>query len=184
MTYPWQISIPGASSADLARAAAALDALFEPSGITPVEAAQALWRADGQEMPGAEPAEWTERDTEAAELWGRVERMAISACCSGWNVIPDLVDCDVGLDIEHVRKTLNPSRAEWIDRCVHRLAIRDKDIPPELAIEDATRMSSSFGRLSPEYVADMASGFATTTDAFERWVDGRGADSDVSNSAG
>jgi hypothetical protein len=109
--------------------------------------------------------------------------MAISACCSGWSVIPDLVDCDVGLDIEHVLKTLNPSRAEWIDRCVLRLAIRDKDIPPELAIEDATRMSSFFGRLSPEYVADMASDSATTTDAFERWVDGRGAGSIVSNSA-
>jgi hypothetical protein len=172
MTYPWQITVPGASPADLARAGAALSALFEASGITPVESAQAVWRSEGQEMPGAEPIEWTERDTEAADLWDRRERVALAAACSGWAQVPELSECDVSLDPEHVRSMLNPSRAQWIDRCVQRLALRDKEIPAEVANEDAAEMSSAFGRLSPEYVADMASGFATTTDEFEQWVDG------------
>ncbi len=172
MTYPWQIEIPGAAPADLARAAAALNAHFDKSGITPVEAAHAVWRSEGQDMPGAQPIVWTERDTEAAELWDRRERVALAAGCAGWAKVPDLSECDVSLDPEHVRAMLNPSRAQWIDRCVQRLSMRDSEITPEIAAEDAEELSAPFCRLPPEYVADMATGFATTTDEFELWVDG------------
>jgi hypothetical protein len=52
------------------------------AGTTPIEAAAARFKRDG------ETEELTDREAEIADLWEIADEAAIRACCTGWAEIP------------------------------------------------------------------------------------------------
>ena len=71
---------------------AAARALFEAADVSPLRAATAAFRQEG------EIEILTDEECQDAELWRRADRAAARACCEGWALQPDtaLLELDLG----------------------------------------------------------------------------------------
>jgi hypothetical protein len=76
------LDVKGATADEIERGLAAAFAVFDRAGATPIEAAVARFKRDG------ETEELTEREAEIAGLWDIADEAAIRACCSGWPEVP------------------------------------------------------------------------------------------------
>jgi hypothetical protein len=76
------LDVKGATADEIERGLAAAFAVFDRAGATPVEAALARFKRDG------ETEELTDREAEIADLWEIADEAAIRACCTGWAEIP------------------------------------------------------------------------------------------------
>jgi hypothetical protein len=68
------------------RGHAAALAAFEAAGITPLEAATAHFKMEGEQE------DLTEHESRAAYLWDEAQYAAAKACCIGWTTPPDRAD--------------------------------------------------------------------------------------------
>ena len=81
-----QISIPGASTADISRGLAAASAVFRSNATDAVEVALARFAVDGWDIQSF-PAEWQPpaRMLDIHMLWFKADSAAVEACCVGWD---------------------------------------------------------------------------------------------------
>lgn len=81
--FYFEMTVPGASEAELERGVKAAWDSFLTSGIQPWEAEFAVW-----ELKRPAPFKPTSADVELAKAWSEAQRVAIDACCEGWAEIP------------------------------------------------------------------------------------------------
>ena len=73
-----KIEVKGATAEELRRAHAAALAVFDTAGITPLEAATAHFKMEGEQD------DLNEKEGRAAYLWDEAQFEAARACCIGW----------------------------------------------------------------------------------------------------
>lgn len=84
-----RIEIDGASVEEIARGVAVAEALFEAADVSPLRAAAAAFRQEG------EIEILTDVECQDAELWRQADRAAARACCEGWATQPDTAALEI-----------------------------------------------------------------------------------------
>ncbi|MGI6854380.1 hypothetical protein [Mesorhizobium sp. 1B3] len=80
-----KITIPTATPAELERGVEAALSVFVQSGIHPCQAAEAVYKLEGWDVSGFDPAlELTEAEDEMVSAWLQAGQSAIAAACSEW----------------------------------------------------------------------------------------------------
>jgi hypothetical protein len=77
-----ELHVNGATEAEIIRGVSAALAVFTRAGATPLEAAGARFKEEGEQEL------LTEREAAIAHVWAEAEDVAISTCCQGWREIP------------------------------------------------------------------------------------------------
>lgn len=77
-----ELHIKGATEAEIIRGVVAGLQVFTRAGTTPLGAARARFKEEGEREPLTEP------EAAIAHVWAEAEDVAISACCQGWREIP------------------------------------------------------------------------------------------------
>lgn len=81
--FYFEMTVPGASKAELERGVQAAWDYFLASGIQPWEAELVVW-----ELKRSVPFNPTQADLSMARAWTDAQHLAIDACCKGWPEIP------------------------------------------------------------------------------------------------
>lgn len=90
------LHVPGASPAEIARGLAAAHAVLARMGVTPLQAAEALFKRDAWAALGyPDGGEPSPIENAAADAFEVAEEAAILACCAGWASVPD--DANLGV---------------------------------------------------------------------------------------
>lgn len=80
-----KITIPTATPAELERGVEAALSVFVQSGVHPYEAADAVYKLEGWDVSGFDPAlELTEAEDKMVSVWLQAGQSAIAAACSEW----------------------------------------------------------------------------------------------------
>jgi hypothetical protein len=77
-----ELHVKGATEAEIIRGVLAGLEVFIRAGTTPIGAAGARFKQEGEQEPV------TEREAAIAHVWAEAEDIAISTCCQGWREIP------------------------------------------------------------------------------------------------
>lgn len=87
-----EVSMKGATVAELARAAQAVADFFGAIGMDPFDAAAGAFACEGWDVGGSGVDGPSEAETRAAQAWDEAQRIAVEAACSGWVVGPQWAD--------------------------------------------------------------------------------------------
>jgi hypothetical protein len=94
---PLRLKVKGATKEELARGVDAAVAFLKTEGVTPQQAYDGAWARHCNDIDGfpEDDPNFGPQKQQWARLWDKANRVAIKACCDGWDEVPLYGELDI-----------------------------------------------------------------------------------------